>query len=270
MGRVLNNFSKLVWSDPRPLISLLPLLESLENNKQQAVTMEIFSKEALISAVDVTAKPIAYLVGSPLSIDLNGKGVPGVAEIVEIIREVVIEKKVTEIDNFEKCISGKVGASAYQAAISWLHAYVHQDAVNTVVQRAVLKSCLETSSIGDPLHPTCDGDPSHWYIPSGTKSLAALVCNSDSVKRGPILTTNFDPLLSLAIKDGGKRPSRRIFDSDGSLQREVENDDNDRSIVHLHGYWRGSDTLHTPTQLTSQRPKLKAALQRLLRKHMFK
>jgi SIR2-like domain len=231
--------------------------------------MEIYPKDALISAFDAATKPVAFLVGSPFSTDQSGKGVPGVTDIIDIIREVVVEKKPSEIGRFENTIAGKVGASAYQAAISWLHAYVHQDAVNTVVRRAVLKSCLEMSTIGDSKNPISDGDPSHWYIPAGTRSLAALVCRSDIQYHGPILTTNFDPLLSLAIKDAGKRPCRRVLDSDGALQRDVDENNDDRSVVHLHGYWRGSDTLHTPTQLSSPRPKLKAALQRLLRRHLL-
>ena len=40
-----------------------------------------------------------------------------------------------------------------------------------------------------------------------------------------------------------------------------------QKIVHLHGYWRGSDTLHTPAQLTTRRRRLTASLQRLLTRH---
>ncbi|HEY3490532.1 MAG TPA: SIR2 family protein [Candidatus Deferrimicrobiaceae bacterium] len=231
--------------------------------------MVLHPKEALISAIDVTRKPVAFLVGAPFSADNNGKGVPDVIRMLDIVREVILETIPSEIARYDKEIEGKIGPIAYQAAMSWLQANVHQDAVNAVVRRAVLRSCLDIASIGGPNEPTTDGDPANWFIPQGTKNLAALVCNSNPRYQGPILTPNFDPLLSLAIREYGKRPSRRVLDTDGSLPREIEEEPDVRSVVHLHGYWRGSDTLHTPTQLHSPRPKLKAALQHLLRKHLL-
>ena len=84
-----------------------------------------------------------------------------------------------------------------------------------------------------------------------------------------ILTTNFDPLLSIAVLVAGGTPVVQALDSDGSLwamrssgrQPEVR-------IVHLHGYWTISDTLHTPIQLQLIRPRLRAALEGLLRDHL--
>jgi hypothetical protein len=231
--------------------------------------MTIYPREALISALKVANKPVAYLVGSPFSCAPDGKGVPNISQMLDLVREVVEEEQPLEIANFEKEIAGKTGDQAYQLAMGWLQAYVNQDAVNTVVRRAVLQSCLDISAVGDPGNPSTDGDPVHWYFPPGTKSLATLVSSSNLSYQGPILTTNFDPLLSVAIRAAGKRPNRRVLDADGSLPRDIENEADERSVLHLHGYWRSSDTLHTPTQLKSTRPKLKASLQRLLRKHLL-
>jgi len=76
------------------------------------------------------------------------------------------------------------------------------------------------------------------------------------------LTTNFDPLLTLAVKNCGGYLYRSILSKDGSLN-QVQGDG--CHIVHLHGYWRGVDTLHTPRQLNQPRPRLKASLSDLLR-----
>ncbi|EYF06769.1 hypothetical protein [Chondromyces apiculatus] len=35
-------------------------------------------------------------------------------------------------------------------------------------------------------------------------------------------------------------------------------------MVHMHGYWYGTDTLHAPLQLGQERPQLRASLARLL------
>lgn len=231
--------------------------------------MQLNTKEAFISALDATEKNVAFLIGSPFSADDSGNGIPDISQILDIVREVVLEKRASEVARYDRELAGKTGPSAYQSAMGWLQANIHQDAVNMVVRRAVLKSCLDFSTIGDQNNPSCDGEPSHWHLPIGIRSLASLICSSDSRFQGPVLTPNFDPLLSLAIRAEGKRPSRITLDADGSLPRDVDEETDTKSIIHLHGYWRGTDTLHTPTQLHSHRPKLKVSLQRLLRKHLL-
>jgi hypothetical protein len=231
--------------------------------------MELYPKEAFVSALGATRKTVAFLVGSPFSTDISGKGVPGIIPILDIIREVVMEETPLGVTRYDNEVSGKTGTYAYQSAMGWLQANVHQDAVNTVIRRAVLKSCLDTSTVGNPVKPTCDGEPIKWFLPAGTRSLASLITSAPLRFSGPILTSNFDPLLSLAIKDAGGNASRRVLDSDGALPRDIEDELDTRHVVHFHGYWRDSDTLHTPTQLRSSRPKLKASLQRLLRKHVL-
>lgn len=195
--------------------------------------MKLNPKEALISAFVAANKPVAFLVGAPLSSGPQGKGVPNVTQILDIAREVVQERNPISASQFENEIHGKLGADAYQLAMGWLQAYISQDAVNSVVRKAVLKSCFDTSSIGNPDNPSGDGEPGHWYIPEGTESLASLVCGLDKRLHGPILTPNFDPLLSLAIKSAGKIPSRRTLDVDGSLPRDIDNDADARNIVHF-------------------------------------
>ena len=109
-----------------------------------------------------------------------------------------------------------------------------------------------------------DGGADDWHIPAGVRHLALLVCADRGRFPGPILTTNFDPLLSLAIEMAGGRSRLRVVQSDGSLAHDVKML-GVIDVVHLHGYWRNSDTLHTPTQLTAPRPRLKSSLQQLLK-----
>ena len=226
--------------------------------------MELHSKQALLSAVRAAEKPVALLVGSPLSVE-GDCGVPGIGPMLALIRDEVRARAASELARFETEIDGKTGALAYQSAMGWLQANLSQDAVNRVVRHAVLKARPRLPAGADPF--LGDGEPSEWYIPRGTQDLARLVCGTNPKYHGPILTTNFDPLLSLAIRKVGGRVTRRVLDADGNLPRDVEDDPDVRTVVHLHGFWRGSDTLHTPTQLRCLRPKLHASLQRLLRRH---
>ncbi|MDP3515441.1 MAG: hypothetical protein Q8S20_22075 [Sulfuritalea sp.] len=72
-------------------------------------------------------------------------------------------------------------------------------------------------------------------------------------------------MLSLAIRAVGGNVHRRIVDGEGGIGREAESEPGTRNVVHLHGYWRGSDTLHTHAQLVAGRVRLKVSLQNLLR-----
>ena len=85
---------------------------------------------------------------------------------------------------------------------------------------------------------------------------------------GPILTTNFDPLLSVAIRRAGGAARRTVLSIDGALPKMDAAAEKEHNIVHMHGYWRDGDTLHTPTQLGLSRERLHASVQSLLRNQM--
>jgi len=222
--------------------------------------LELHPKAALLSAARAAELPLAFLVGSPLSQD-SGGGVPGVPEMLAIIRDEVMSRASSEVARFEEDIRGASGAEAYQRAMKWLQANLTQDAVNHVVGRAVKL----TRKPGAPVVFREDGDAADWYIPKGTKELAHLITHGGEHFAGPILTTNFDPLLPLAVRDAGGRVSLRVVDSDGYVGRRVETSPDVVEIVYLHGYWRDADTLHTARQLTNSRPRLKASLNNILR-----
>lgn len=224
------------------------------------MSFDLYDKQAFLSAVTPAEKPVAFLVGSPLSWDAGG-GVPGVTNIYSLIREKVKTRKPKSVARFDQETQGKTGAEQYQTALRWLQSNISQLAVNDVIKEAIRQARNDKA----PRDFAADGECADWHLPQGTKQLAELVCRESETYPGPILTTNFDPLLSLAIKSVGGNVRKRIIDGDGSLGREAESEPGTSEVVHLHGYWRGSDTLHTPAQLTSVRPKLKASLQNLLR-----
>ena len=62
------------------------------------------------------------------------------------------------------------------------------------------------------------------------------------------------------MKHGG-RFYRTVLHDDGHLGQTVGEGTH---IVHLHGYWFGYDTLHTPQQLVQPRPQLKRSLARVV------
>jgi len=222
------------------------------------MAMMLYDKAALMTAVRTAARPVAFLVGAPMSTD-SGGGVPGVAQMLDLAREEIQQRAPAELHRFEDAIRGKAPGDAYQAAMSWLQGNLTQDGVNRVVEAAVLRA----RRAGAPTEFDGEGNASDWYVPAGTQALASLVCRDRDRFIGPILTTNFDPLLSIAIEACGGRARMRVIQSDGSLSHDVRRA-GEIEVVHLHGFWRGSDTLHTPGQLTAARPRLKDSLKGIL------
>lgn len=219
---------------------------------------ELLAKEELLTAAIATKRPVAFLVGSPLSLK-DGDGVPGVTEILDFVRAEIHDRGIAfSLPRFEAALNDKTGGDAYQEAMKWLGKNAGQDAINDVIRKAVLKARKATA----PALSSGDGDPTEWNIPDGTAILGELVARESERFRGPILTTNFDPLISLAVRDTGGRTGRRVLTADGTLAGSAEDDI--CNVIHLHGFWRDSDTLHTQAQLTNSRPKLTKSLQRLL------
>lgn len=224
---------------------------------------ELLGKEEFITATMGTKRAVAFLIGAPLS-QQNGVGVPGVAEVLDLVRAEIHARGIGfAMARFEQAVAGKTGGDAYQEAMKWLGKNAGQDAINDVIRTAVLKA--RKAGMGAPSDGT-DGDPGEWELPSGTASLGQMIAGGHQRFMGPVLTTNFDPLVSLAVKAAGGRSSRRVLDADGTLAGPAEDDPGICGIVHLHGFWRNSDTLHTQAQLTRSRPKLSKSLQRLIQR----
>jgi hypothetical protein len=225
--------------------------------------MDLFDKEAFLSAIKNTKKQVAVLVGSPLSQDIDGKGVPGVDGVLDVARRFVSDNSNSEISRYDSALKDKSGSEAYQTAMRWIQANISQDAVNEVIRISVLKSCTDTNFLKNTDRIATDGSHKNWHITKGSMALASILCNGNKKFQGPILTTNFDPILSMAIESLGKKVTKRVIDTDGSFPRDVECEGT-ISIIHLHGYWRDSDTLHTATQINSPRPMLKSSLRRFI------
>lgn len=226
------------------------------------MTFELLTKDDLLIAAVATKRPVAFLVGSPLSLR-DGVGVPGVTEVLGIVRDEIRGRVATSLPRFESALSGKTGGDAYQEAMKWLGGRMGQDAINDVIKTAVLKA--RKAGVGEPLTGK-DGEPDDWSIPAGTVGLAELAARGGEKFLGPILTTNFDPLISLAIHKAGGHAVRQVLTGDVTLVGAAADNSSICTVVHLHGFWRDSDTLHTQAQLTNPRPKLAKSLQRLLQR----
>lgn len=219
--------------------------------------------EALVHRLARGDRPLVFLVGSPLTAptERDGLGVPGVHGVVDIMAlhvDGVARERIQQL----KRASGR---DLYQQAFEALLQFAGQDVANLVIREAVLRSRFDTSLDPRVLDQStirvCERDPSGWYITRGCKRLAQLLLLNTERISGLVLTTNFDPLIEIAIRHHGGLFAHSFLAGDGnvhSVQGPVPH------IVHLHGYWHGSDTLHTPSQLRRVRPDLSRSLRELV------
>jgi hypothetical protein len=215
---------------------------------------------------------VTFVVGSGLTSPAGPgqPGVPSVAGVIHLIRE---SFSTTEQAKFDAALSS--AANPYQEAFRFLLGRRGQKAANGIIKKAVALARRPSSVLDnnlpayeittDTADESCRGfdhDYSGWILTPGVEGLGRLVAMQSSPFGRMVLTTNFDPLIGASIALHGGSSFRSFLYRDGSLS---QTDGPGTHIVHLHGYWYGSDTLHTPQQLLQDRPQLKASLAHLLR-----
>lgn len=226
--------------------------------------------ERLSRGLHKHGREAVFLVGAPMSAPVTpgSPGVPDAEGIIELIRR-EFEDEPSQMSSLQAVLSG-ARERRYQQAFLFLQGRRGQKTANEIVRRAVMASRIpgsrfvgsDLSGFGDDEYRQMDLDVSGWALRSGAEALGKLASRYPERFGRAILTTNFDPLVEVAIRRAGGVCSRTVLHSDGNLaQTEVSG----CHVIHLHGYWYGSDTLHTARQLGQSRPRLQASLGSLLR-----
>ena len=172
---------------------------------------------------------------------------------------------------FDQRLQGEA-ANRYQRAFEFLQGRRGQDVANRVVRTAVwqtLDAGNWPSSLPDTLPQDADSaickalenEVSAWVLPHAVNLLGELLVTYSDAFSGAVLTTNFDPLIEISVAKHGGRFYRTVLHEDGKLGQTVAEGTH---IIHLHGYWSGYDTLHTPQQLVHRRPMLGKSLARVV------
>ncbi|RQS48086.1 NB-ARC domain-containing protein [Burkholderia sp. Bp8986] len=227
-------------------------------------------RDRLAYNITTKQKPIVFLLGAPASGSVGDvSGVPDVDGVVELVRAHFSDSP-SSLSALERDLT-QASTNAYQAAMTFLLGRRGQDAVNDVIRSAVIEArkdraevvrTLNAASSVDAALRSLERDVEQWNIPPALDALARLMKFSPVTLGNLHLTTNFDPLLSIAAEKQGVTTFRSVLARDGSLTQVQAGG---AHIVHLHGFWHGVDTLHTPRQLSQSRPRLKSSLAQLLR-----
>lgn len=227
--------------------------------------LDLYDQDSLLDRLVAGARddhrPVVFLVGSPLTAPSapGEPGVPGVAAMIEAA---------------QRALEGEVkvpqpgATSSYQSTFHTLLGRRGPDIVNRVVRQAVLQACVnhpETllKSARDGDRKACEAleeDVSGWYLSPGVESLGRLVARYPQQFGRAVLTSNFDPLIEISTRRAGRPSWHTTLHDDGRLQlgRSAVG-----HVIHVHGYWYGTDTLHLPSQLQTPRPHLRNSLRRL-------
>lgn len=216
-------------------------------------------------------KTVTFLIGSPLTAPdhAGGHGVPDVLGMIELIRR-ELDDRVAEVE-----LNSRLDSSTdnrYQRAFEFLNGRRGPDAVGRVVRTAVWSALdpqrwpadLPETSPENASLDICralEKDEDAWVLPRSADLFGELIVSCSDTFGGSVLTTNFDPLIEVSISKHGGTFYRTVLHTDGDLGQTVGQGTH---IVHLHGYWYGYDSLHTPEQLLQERPQLKRSLERVI------
>lgn len=189
-------------------------------------------------------KKISFLLGSATTMSTDGRGVPGVKEINEILKQFMIEYNI--YDSFIKKESVMNDVETYQKSFAYLLRVGDQEMV-----REVLAIIMEKAQPADK----------EWYISKCIEDLTRLICEAN-INVGIILTTNFDEVIEYSLYRAGREPIVKDLTIDqpiGGTQGYTEK----ALVVHLHGLWN-RDTMHSTNQLSALRPKIESSIKNVL------
>lgn len=221
--------------------------------------------ERLTYAAESRERDVIFLTGSATSNfkSQTRKGIPDVDGMIDLIRQ-EFSTKLAILSDLNTQL--KKAPNRYQKAFQFLLGKRSQDLANLIIKKAVLNSHNEKIEFSkelltDKFCESLEKDFQNWNLPPAIEALGKILVEYRPIFGKKILTSNFDPLLEISIDAAKGTHFRTVLSGDGSI---ANNSGYGSNVVHLHGYWYGSDTLHTPAQLLQPRKKLRNSLADLL------
>lgn len=108
-----------------------------------------------------------------------------------------------------------------------------------------------------------------WRLPKGIDYLGRILTERPTAFGEQVLTTNFDPLIEVAVARHGGRCSSQSYKTDGTFDSLIT-EGSTINVRHLHGFWRSNQgdnrsLLNSPEDLTKQRLVLSSSIADLVR-----
>lgn len=238
--------------------------------------LSFYESDALLyrlhEGLENSEKSVVFVVGAPLTAPREDQiGVADVSAVVELIRSSFAGKR----GQLEK-LDGRLASASnrYQEAFDFLSPRGGRDASNRVVKKAVARALRPAGAepwseaicrLPEDQLQALDNDPKAWQLSPAARALGGLIAKYPDRFGEVLITSNFDPLVEIAIKDAGGQAWRTSLSVDGSINQSTAAG---CQVIHIHGYWHGTDTLHTNQQLIRSRPTLQNDLLVRLKDHI--
>ncbi|MFR0353350.1 SIR2 family protein [Streptomyces sediminimaris] len=194
---------------------------------------------------------------------------PGVPELTQLFREHMPKRGQAKFDETIEPITDP--GLKYQNAAALLTRQAGESVVMRAIRTAVLRACRDVRA-EDVAKVARDEEQCRayvktgsWNIPLGYERFARFFASLDGKVRGPIITTNFDPLIEVALREAGVDTHSVPVPTDSTPTPEQLREVTSQPVLHIHGHWTGPATSNVPSRITSDRPKLQRVLQELLR-----
>lgn len=223
-------------------------------------TSSLRNADAFLSRIlsESLERPIMFVLGSPLTAPeaAGARGVPGVTAIIELVRE-----RLRGFCDLDPYLSGPSDIERYQQALEVLQAF--REDPTRLIRRAVLMDRIvedleeEVEQVVRGDLSACDlfeNDLENWHLATGLEALGKIIAGAPDVFGRVVLTSNFDPLIEISVRRAGGQAVPIRIDSDAPP--DIVGSTAPCRVIHFHGFWSGSGTLHRPEQLKHTRPQL--------------
>lgn len=235
------------------------------------------TEQSLVNRLVTTirqGRDVTLVLGS----GLTARVVPGVERMVELADEFVgqaLQNSDLQAALAELRATRRDAAlyTAYRRAFTEWLSPVEFD---IVVQRATLeayrpaRAAVGWERVGYHRGVQLEEDRDAWSLPPGVLALGELLAGLPDRFQRRVVTTNFDPLIEIAVRRAGGTARSLTLRRDGTFTGPLGPADG-IDVLHLHGYWRPtSETderslLHDPEPLRADDTALVGALAEALR-----
>ncbi|MFF8317792.1 SIR2 family protein [Streptomyces bobili] len=199
---------------------------------------------------------------------ISSEVLPNVTQLTDIFREHVPPQGRDKYDSAINAISDP--GLKYQGAAAILTRQAGEKAVMRAIRAAVLRACHDvperevTEVARNEAQCREYVRSGSWSIPAGYKHFAQFFAGLNGKVRGPIITTNFDPLIEIALHEAGVSAEPLSVPIDSSPTLDQLREFIAQPVLHIHGYWTGAATSNAPARINADRPRLDRVLQALL------
>lgn len=200
---------------------------------------------------------------------ISNSVIPSVQNMLSLFRSYIPEG---QLATFDQDVSAKTGATAYQTAASFLRRCRGDGVLARAIRIAVLSACVDVTEEERRLTANdiecCRNLQGQgiWKVPAGYHKFAKFLSALPGNLRGPILTTNFDPLLEIALRQAGLESIAVPVGRDSVPTAEQLREQSALPVFHLHGFWTSNSTLNTTSLLAAPRDRITSLLRQTFRK----